>query len=329
MPLERPPHPIPIHSHFPPRKPSLALLPLPLLPRQLHPGILLASLVRPTRLVDPRIPHRRPVELTHKVEVAHDQGNDDFGLHDRELLADAAAGPLLKGPEGILAFLGGEERAVRERGFVAQEPLGDELGRVREVPFVAVDEVDDGPDVEAGDGEVQCATWVGGVGARERQVLGCGVLADGGGGREETQGLLHDGVGVLEPVDDVRVRFDLGGDGGRGGVLAEDDVEFFDELCVHEGVPVEQVEHVGDGGGGGVVAGEDEGLHAVDGHLAEVCVHRRVLFHGGGELFLVRVECQVDDGAFAVLERGGFRMTVHGLLLCHSRCNFAIEFFSE
>ena len=56
------------------------------------------------------------------------------------------------------------------------------------------------------------------------------------------------------------------------------------------------------------MAGEDEGFHAVDGGGAEVCVYGRGFGGGGGvlEFFLVGVEGEVDDGAFAVFE-GGLR----------------------
>ena len=63
---------------------------------------------------------------------------------------------------------------------------------------------------------------------------------------------------------------------------------------------MELVEGVGEGRGGGVVAGEEEGFHLVDDQRAEGRVHL-----GGGagraEFFLVRVDCDVDDGAGAGL----------------------------
>jgi len=51
--------------------------------------------------------------------------------------------------------------------------------------------------------------------------------ADGGGGREEAQGLAGDGEGVVEAVEEVRGSFDESGSGGRvraedGGVLGAD-----------------------------------------------------------------------------------------------------------
>ena len=88
-----------------------------------------------------------------------------------------------------------------------------------------------------------------------------------------------------------------------GEVGAEDGVEFGDDGRVGGGGGVQEVEGVGDGGGGGVVAGEDEGLELVDGVLAEDGVEFGGGFGGrGGDgvFFLVGLEREVDDGAFAV-----------------------------
>ena len=115
---------------------------------------------------------------------------------------------------------------------------------------------------------------------------------------------------------------------------AEDGVEFGSQARHGDGVRVQEVEGVGDRGGGRVVAGEDEGLDLVDGCGAEGGVHARGGRGGGGggrmglEVFLVRLQREVDDGAFAVaLGCGGAIGVAVGLR--SGRCEALVEFFAD
>lgn len=272
------------------------------------------------------------VKLGRELDLAHNQRQHDFGLHHGEFLADAAARALLERPPRVAAR-GREELAVRKRRLAGDEALGDELHGPREEALVAVDHVRHGPDVEADHGILGPRGRVRDVRRLGGGDVGRGLqLADRAGRREQPQHLLDDGGQVFKPVDAVRVRLD--GVGQLGGRVAfrKHGAQLGHELLVHGRVQVEEVHGVGDGAGRGVVPREDEGLDAVDGHAAERGRHGAaatlLVRIARGEFLLVRVQCQVDDGALAFFLRTAaatgmsIRVLAHGLF---ARLDFLVD----